>query len=151
MIYVASSWKNTLQPHVVARLRESGYNVYDFRHPIVGNDGFSWAQIYSVAELRNVPLPELWDASIIRDMLKHPIAETGFALDFAAMACASACVLVQPSGRSAHLEFGWIVGRGKPGFVLMDDVPDLMVKVATGLAVNLEELMQMVSRHVPVD
>ena len=30
-IYVASSWRNTFYPEVVARLREAGHDVYDFR------------------------------------------------------------------------------------------------------------------------
>lgn len=32
-IYVASSWRNTHQPEVVAKLRELGHEVYDFREP----------------------------------------------------------------------------------------------------------------------
>jgi hypothetical protein len=44
-IYVASSWRNTLQPSVVALLRQEGHSVYDFRHPAQGNDGFSWSRI----------------------------------------------------------------------------------------------------------
>ena len=33
-IYVASSWRNTFYPEVVARLREAGHDVYDFRSSI---------------------------------------------------------------------------------------------------------------------
>lgn len=32
-IYVASSWRNPYQPEVVAALRKTGYEVYDFRNP----------------------------------------------------------------------------------------------------------------------
>ena len=36
-IYVASSWRNAQQPAVVARLREAGHEVYDFRNPAPAN------------------------------------------------------------------------------------------------------------------
>ena len=32
-IYVASSWRNALQPGVVTKLRRDGHEVYDFREP----------------------------------------------------------------------------------------------------------------------
>ena len=44
-IYVASSWRNTLQPLVVALLKHYGHTVYDFRNPAHGNTGFSWSEI----------------------------------------------------------------------------------------------------------
>ena len=44
-IYVASSWRNLIQPDVVVMLRNLGHNVYDFKNPGPGNSGFQWAQI----------------------------------------------------------------------------------------------------------
>jgi len=44
-IYVASSWRNTHQPSVVAALREAGHDVYDFRNPRPGDHGFHWSMI----------------------------------------------------------------------------------------------------------
>ena len=35
-IYVASSWRNGVYPEVVAKLREAGHEVYDFRNPPSG-------------------------------------------------------------------------------------------------------------------
>ena len=35
-IYVASSWRNGYYPEVVAKLREAGHEVYDFRNPPSG-------------------------------------------------------------------------------------------------------------------
>ena len=29
-----------------------------------------------------------------------------------------------PAGKSGHIEFGYLVGQGKPGFVLFDAVPE---------------------------
>lgn len=43
-IYVASSWRNPIQPEVVRHLREAGHEVYDFRNPAPGQEGFSWRE-----------------------------------------------------------------------------------------------------------
>lgn len=32
-IYVASSWRNSIQAEIVAALRAEGHEVYDFRNP----------------------------------------------------------------------------------------------------------------------
>lgn len=44
-VYVASSWRNALQPTVVAALRSSGIGCYDFRNPGPGDTGFSWREV----------------------------------------------------------------------------------------------------------
>jgi len=58
----------------------------------------------------------------------HPVAKAGFALDKAGMDKADCCVLVLPSGRSAHLEAGYMAGEGKPVFTLVLEPcePELM-------------------------
>lgn len=43
-VYVASSWRNPLQPAVVAALRAAGIDHYDFRNPD-GRTGFSWKDV----------------------------------------------------------------------------------------------------------
>jgi hypothetical protein len=112
-IYVASSWRNTDQPAVVENLRAAGHEVYDFRNPRPGDDGFRW---------RDVGLPQSTDKSCapadLREALKHPRAIEGFHSDFGAMKWADACVLLLPCGRSAHLEAGWMAGAGKLTLVL---------------------------------
>ena len=44
-IYVASSWRNVYYPDVVAKLREAGHDVYDFRNPPSGDPGFKWGNV----------------------------------------------------------------------------------------------------------
>lgn len=39
-VYVASSWRNLLQPGVVSALRSMGHWVYDFKNPSEGDKGF---------------------------------------------------------------------------------------------------------------
>ena len=57
---------------------------------------------------------------------------------------AHAPVLVMPAGRSAHIELGYIIGQGKPGYVLFDQEPerfDVMYNFATDVCFSVEELM----------
>lgn len=119
-IYVASSWRNALQPAIVKTLRRCNHEVYDFRNPAPGNNGFAWSEID--------PDWQQWTPSQYRDALGHPIAQAGFRLDMDALRQCDACVLVLPSGRSASFEFGWAIGNGKQGAVVMFDAcePELM-------------------------
>ena len=132
-IYVASSWRNPLQPTVVDVLRQAGHEVYDFRNPPNGT-GFAWSEID--------PDWQAWRAVDYREMLMHPRAEEGYASDFDAMKWADCCVLVLPCGRSAHLELGWSVGAGKRTIILTRDgeEPELMAKMADAICVSLEEV-----------
>lgn len=120
-IYLASSWRNALQPTVLATLRQAGHEVYDFRNPKPGNRGFGWRQ--------TIERP-IVDVNDLQEALAHPRAREGFGLDFDAMKWADACVLLLPCGNSAHLEAGWFAGQGKPVAVLVPELrePELMYK-----------------------
>jgi len=122
-IYVASSWRNTLQPAVVCQLREAGHKVYDFRNPSDGDTGFSWSEID--------PEWQRWTHDEFKKALEHPVAVAGFRKDMDALEDCDACVLVMPCGRSAHLEAGYAAGAGKPVFILLDNgEPELMYGMA---------------------
>lgn len=45
-VYVASSWRNPLQPEVCKALADAGIDHYDFRNP-PGGTGFSWREVKS--------------------------------------------------------------------------------------------------------
>jgi len=127
-IYVASSWRNETQPHVVRALRAAPHDVYDFRNPGDGERGFAWSAVD--------PAWKSWNTAALALALRHPIAQRGFGLDFGAMQWADGCVLVLPCGRSAHLEAGWMAGAGKrviiyvPADVLIE--PELMYLLCEG-------------------
>lgn len=134
-VYVASSWRNPLQPGVVKQLREEGFNVYDFRNPREGETGFDWAHID--------PRWKSWNPTEFRKALTHPIAVEGFALDFDAMKWANACVLVLPCGRSAHLEAGWFAGARRPVFIYSPEShePELMYAMCNRVCVTIAEVL----------
>ena len=55
-IYVASSWRNQYYPEVVKALREAGHEVYDFRNPPRGGNGFRWTDVPLYANHQNLIL-----------------------------------------------------------------------------------------------
>ena len=122
-IYVASSWRNAHQPSVVAALREHDYDVYDFRNPSAGDSGFDWSQIDSDWQT--------WSLGDFVEALRSERAERSFRHDRNALDWCDCCVLVLPSGASAHLEAGWCAGRGKPVLVFAPELcrPELMYKL----------------------
>jgi hypothetical protein len=141
-IYVASSWRNSRQPAVVSALRAVGHEVYDFRNPAPGNGGFGWTQIDDNWQH--------WTTAQYFDALDHPVAQAGFRLDMDALKACDACVLVMPSGRSAHLEAGYAIGAGKFTVILCDaprsDEPELMYLMADALCTEIPEVIRQLSR-----
>lgn len=127
MIYLASSWRNQYQSSMLLELQNAGFEVYDFKNPKEGNTGFSWREIE--------PDFEIWTTEQYIKILDHPVAQGGFQLDWNAMCESEACVLLLPSGRSAHIEAGFFVGANRPLFIYIPDEktePELMYKMATG-------------------
>lgn len=139
-IYVASSWRCGRQPEVVAALRAAGHEVYDFRNPRPGDQGFHWSEID--------PEWQRWSPAQFRAAMTHPIAESGFSSDFQAMQWAEACVLVLPCGRSAHLEAGWFAGAGKALVILLAEgcEPELMYRMGE-VAVSVDEVVELLGER----
>ena len=72
-IYVASSWRNLLQPAIVLALQRCGHRCYDFKNPIPDwtgeglappEAGFAWSSID--------PNWKNWTAAEYRQALQHP-------------------------------------------------------------------------------
>lgn len=142
-IYLASSWRNARQPAAVNILRGAGHQVYDFRNPRPGDNGFQWSSVD--------PDWQSWDNSAYREALDTPIARLGFANDWQAMLWADTCVLLLPCGRSAHLEAGYFVGAGKELYILLSDTeqqPELMYLMATRMCVEGVELLEALNASV---
>lgn len=135
-IYLAASWRNEHHYPILLLLRNNGHQVYDFKNPFPGNTGFAWKEI---------ALEKPCTAQNYRKaILEHPIAAQGFMNDFRAMRWADTCVLLLPSGRSAHLELGWMAGAGKRTIIYTRDgeEPELMALLADHIVVNAQELLE---------
>ena len=137
-LYIASSWRNTYYPEVVAALRDAGHDVYDFRNPPSGDPGFHWTDV-------DINCTD-WTPAEYQANLTHPLAERQFKNDIEAMTACDACVLVLPCGRSAHTEAGWFAGQGKKVFAYIPDKdsfePELMYKLFTKVCISMDELKE---------
>lgn len=135
-VYVASSWRNQMQPAVVEIIKASGIEVYDFKNPAPGERGFGWSQID--------PNWQNWTPKEYIEALDHPLAKEGFKRDWQAMQKADTFVLVLPCGRSAHLELGWAVGAEKRTAVFLngDNEPELMTRMVDLITPSMMELLE---------
>lgn len=143
-VYVASSWRNPIQPAVCAVLKAAGIEHYDFRNP-PGGTGFSWRDVKHADAPAGIQAKGAdWEsATDYLAMVNHPVAIEGFHSDFEAMRKADTFVLVLPCGKSAHLELGWAVGAGKRTAILLEDPvePELMYRMVDHLAPSLFDLL----------
>lgn len=137
-IYVASSWRNRYFPEVVAALRAEGHEVYDFRNPPHGGNGFRWTDIDENAFD--------WTFEEYAEGLHHPKAERQFQADLEALEWSDTCVLLLPSGRSAHTEAGWMAGAGRRVVVYFPEKqePELMYKLFDAVVGDLPSLLEAV-------
>ncbi len=146
-IYLASSWRNKHQETLVKQLIDSGFDVYDFKHPNGGN-GFQWSRIDTGWQN--------WSMEEYRQKLKDDYAQFGLNRDFDAMKEADICILLLPCGRSANLEAGWMKGAGKQVYAYIPNgekiEAELMYGILDGIALSLQELLRMleVNCHVKV-
>lgn len=135
LIYVASSWRNDIQPIAVEYLRERDFEVYDFRNPGPDNYGFHWSNID--------PNWKSWTPGEYINNLNHPIAQAGYDLDWNAMEKSDGCLLINECGKSAHLEAGYFIGARKPCVILIrNGDPELMYKMATAVVTGLSDAVK---------
>ena len=85
-----------------------------------------------------------WD---FRDALLRPAAENVYNFDKKHMDASDAMVLALPAGKSAHLELGYMVGKGKPTVILLDDPDrwDVMYQFAEFVTDDVREAAAYVS------
>ena len=139
-IYVASSWRNQHYPEVITMLRKAGHDVYDFRNPPSGDEGFKWSCV-SEDYLA-------WTPQEYREQLKHPKAVRLFANYIEAMEACDVCVMVLPCGRSAHTEAGWFAGKGKTtiAYIPEKQEPELMYKLFSVVCCSMDELIKFLNK-----
>lgn len=137
-VYVASSWRNNVQPHVVAILRAHGHVVYDYKND---ESSFSWGQID--------PNWKNWKPVEFRMHLENHHAAKGFTSDMDALKACDACVLLLPCGKSAHTEMGWAVGAGKKTILYVPQQhpmePELMYAMFDHFCVSMGEVLAALS------
>lgn len=130
-LYLIGSLRNPAVPRVAAALRLDGFDVFDEWHSAGPKaDDHLW----EYAQARGLSYAEA---------LQLPAARNAYLFDKRHIDAADAGVLVMPAGRSGHLELGYMVGAGKIGIVMLDEVPerlDIMYQFASHIVVGVEGL-----------
>lgn len=112
-IYLIGSLKNPKVPQVAASLRKEGHYVFDDWYA-AGPEADDYWQKYEVAKGHNY-----------KEALAGHAANHVYHYDKGHLDSNEMAILVLPAGKSGHLEFGYMIGSGKPGFILFDEkMPD---------------------------
>ena len=134
-IYLIGSLRDKRIPEIANEIREkTGHEVFDdWFAPGPRADDY-WKE-YETARGRSY-----------KEALKGYAATHIFAFDKHHLDTSNIGILILPSGKSCHLEAGYIA-KDKPLYILMDkpDRYDVMYQFATGIAFSMEELIQMIN------
>lgn len=132
-IYLAGSMRNTSMSPLANRIeRELGIEMFDsWRAP--GPEADDWWKRYETSRGRKY-----------EDALHGHMAKCIFDFDKSHLDRTDGTLIVLPAGKSAHIELGYTLGRGKPGFVLMDtpDRWDVMYQFATHTCFSEDTLIE---------
>jgi len=130
-IYIIGSLRNPEIPKFANELQAQGFEAFaDWYQPGPEADDF-WRNYSKERGLTYKQALESYGAKSIFQFDK-------FHLD----RC-DAAIMLMPAGKSGHLELGYTIGRGKPGYILFDQEPeryDVMVQFATQVFFTKEDL-----------
>lgn len=133
--YLIGSLRNPEVPVVAAELRQLNIDVFDDWFA-AGPEADDYWQKYEKARGRSYG-----------EALHGHSASHVFEYDKSHLDRCDFGVLVLPAGKSGHLELGYLIGQGKPGYILLAGEPeryDVMYRFATGVCSSLEKLLHMV-------
>lgn len=140
MIYLIGSLRNPEVPKIANTLRAQGFCVFDSWYA-PGPDADDYWRDY-----------EKQKGCSYKGALKGHAAQHIFEFDKKWLDSADAAVMVMPAGKSCHMELGYMIGQGKPAFILFDQEPerfDVMHNFATDVFFNLDECVKTLRRYVP--
>lgn len=132
-LYLIGSMRNPAVPHVAKRLRAAGFPTFDDWYSSGPEADEKWQEY------------ERTRGRTYREALEGAHARNVFRFDKYHLSFAWGVVLMLPAGKSGHLELGWALGQGKPGFILLPeqvDRFDVMYRFATGVYETVEELVE---------
>lgn len=141
-VYLVGSLRNATIPSIGAEMRKLGFEVFDDWYG-AGPEADDYWQKYEQARGR-----PYWQA------LYGEAAKTIFNFDKKHIDESDIGVLVLPAGKSGHLELGYMIGQGKPTYVLFDDEPerwDVMYQFATKVCFSRGELYDALHRGVQLE
>lgn len=141
-IYLIGSLRNPVVPEIARDLRREGFDVFDDWHA-AGPEADDFWQKY-----------ETFRGHDYAEALAGYAAQHVFNFDKFHLNRCDAAVLLLPAGKSGHLELGYAIGKGKPGFILMDkkvDRFDVMYNFSSGVFFDLQSLITKLKGTRPSD
>lgn len=137
-IYLAGSLKNWDILDLSNELTEQGFEVFsEWLTPGPDAD----VHLLKYAKLRG------WS---YKQALNSYAAKHTFEFDKTHIDRCDILVMCMPCGKSAHLELGYVIGQGKPGYILFDQEPerfDVMYRFATDVFFDKKELIESLCVH----
>jgi len=140
-IYLIGSLRNPNIGTIANELRSAGHDVFDDWYA-AGPEADDYWQKYEIAKGNN------YKQGLQGYAAKHVYSFDKYHLDRCEVA-----VLALPAGKSAHLELGYFIGCGKPGYILLDnpDRWDVMYQFANGVFYSVEDLIIEIGSGVKID
>lgn len=146
-LYLIGSLRNPRIPEIAneLRLRVPGLDVFDDWHAAGPHADDCWRDY------------EKRRGHSYVEALQGLASKQVFEFDRTHLERCDMAMLVLPAGKSGHLELGFILGRGKPGFLLLEDGHaqdeafryDVMYRFATGVCESLDDAVQTIQRRMP--
>jgi len=136
-IYLIGSLRNPAIPEIARQFRVEGFDVFDDWYA-AGPEADDYWQKYE--QNRNHSYEQAlsgYAAQHVYQFDKHHLDRCDIG------------VLALPAGKSGHLELGYMIGKGKPGFILLDKQPerfDVMYNFATGVYPHFYALLGQLKR-----
>lgn len=139
-VYLIGSLRQPERVQAVAKTyREQGWDVFD-DWLAAGPEADDYWQKYENNRGRGV-----------KEALKGYAARHVYNYDKSHLERCGMGLLVLPAGKSGHLELGYLIGRGKPGFILLDGEPerfDVMYNFADAIFTNIDEAIYTMDKFV---
>ena len=136
-LYLIGSLRNPEIPKIAQAIRGLGIDVFDDWYSPGPETDEKW-QEYEAQRGRGY-----------KEALAGRHAQHVFKFDKCHLDDSQVGVLVLPAGKSGHMELGYLIGYGKPCYVLFDKEPDrfdIMYQLATAVFFNLDELLEELKR-----
>ncbi len=135
-IYLIGSLRNPRVTEVAKFLREQGFDVFD-DWMAAGPEADDYWQKYETER-----------GHTYAEALQGYAAKHVYEFDLLHLNRCDIGVLLLPAGKSGHLELGYMIGKGKPGFICLDigavEAPtryDVMYQFATGISDHIGTLV----------
>ena len=137
-IYLIGSLRSPKVPEIAAKLRNAGHEVFDDWYA-AGPEADDYWQKYEQQRGHNYKEALAgYAANHVYNFDKHHLDNNEMA------------ILILPAGRSGHLELGYMIGQGKPGYILFDETMpdgkdgrwDVMYLFAANVFFSIDDLLK---------